>query len=276
MKNTVIFLAKGFSIFCVFAYFAILAYLYVRQADMIYMPDPVQTIPDGFEEKGYKQITVETEDSEKLVGWYKAPKQNGYVVIFFHGNGGALRGNWEYLNYVSNLTDGLLAIDYRGFGGSTGYPSVEGLNQDALAAFDYLIRQGISEDRIIIMGHSLGTGPAVYLASQKKAAALILLAGYSSILDIVQHRFPFYPSRYLLHENIDSMTYISSIRMPLFMMHGMQDTIIPYRFGRKLFEAAPEPKQMISPEHESHVFIFNPAAMKPMEDYIDALKSVEK
>ena len=109
-------------------------------------------------------------------------------------------------------------------------------------------------------------------ASQNNIAALILLAPYSSIEDIVKDKFPYFPIKILLTENIDAMKHIQTIKAPLLVMHGLSDKVIPYLIGQKLFDAASSPKKIILMENEGHEFPHKIGTLAPIQSFLKEKK----
>lgn len=208
--------------------------------------------------KGEISPTIEdcnftAEDGVKLHGWLCTPHRNTdgkiepvpyeMTLLWFHGNAGNITMRYDLVKALMNIPVRILIIDYRGYGKSEGTPSEEGIYKDARAAWNYLtVERETSPDRIIIFGKSLGGAPAVDLASQVDAAGLIVQSSFSSAAEMSRRMMPFLP-RFLLRTKMDSATKIKDVHCPKFFIHSTADEIVPYRLGRKLFDAAPEPKE---------------------------------
>jgi pimeloyl-ACP methyl ester carboxylesterase len=197
------------------------------------------------------EVTVNTPDGEALFGWltYADPaKANGQWVIFLHGNAGNI-SDMEYpRRYVALSKMGLnvLAIDYRGFGKSTGTPSEQGLYTDAQSAYDYLRKtRKVSSDDIVIYGYSLGTGVASELASHNHAGGLVLEAPYTSLPAIGAGQYPWLPVSMLMKNRYDTKGRISKVNYPLLILHATEDKIIPYAEGEAVLAAATSAKSMV-------------------------------
>ncbi len=260
-KNLVIFLGTFFLIWMIG--------LYALQNRIIFARKPFQVTPQEVGLNHFDMVSIPTQDGETLVTWYKKPVNEGRVILFLHGSGGSLLRFAPIIAQLDPLSDGVLAIDYRGFGGSTGSPDAEGLYDDALSSMAWLKNKGISSDRIAVAAYSLGTGPAVRIATKEAVSALILMAPYSSIKEVAQSRFPFYPISLLLEENLNAMDDIQNIKAPLLVIHGTEDRVIPWRFGKKLFDAAPEPKKFITLIDGGHRFVYQPNSMTIVGKFLD-------
>ena len=169
-------------------------------------------------------------------------------VLYLHGNASnvATRLNILHCERLRALGLNVLAAEYRGFGGMEGVPTEAGLDADARSAYAYL-RQSLHADprRIIIYGWSLGSAVAVDLASHVDEAAVVLEGAPASVVAIGERRYPFFPIRLLIRNPFESIRKIDKIGSPVLFLHSSPDEIIPFEEGRRLFEAAPEPKQFV-------------------------------
>ena len=139
---------------------------------------------------------------------------------------------------------GLIAVSFRGYAGSSGSPTESGLLQDAEAAYAFAM-QHYAPERIVVWGYSLGTGPAVALAANRRIGKLILEAPFSSIADVAAAAFPFVPARWFIRDQFHSDQRILNVTAPVLIMHGGKDRTIPIRFGERLYELARQPRQMV-------------------------------
>ena len=140
----------------------------------------------------------------------------------------------------------VLAPEYRGYNGLEGPPSEATVAADARAAYDYLRdREGIPAERLVIFGWSLGAAVAVGLASTVDARAVVLEGAPSSIAAIGQERYPLFPIRWIIRNPFNAIETVGGIRAPLLFLHSRDDTIVPYKEGRRLFDAAPSPKTFV-------------------------------
>jgi len=169
-------------------------------------------------------------------------------VIFLHGNASTIASRMNILHYEHLRALGLnvMAPEYRGYGGIDGAPSEAGLAEDAGRAYQYLREhEHVDPRRIVIYGWSLGSAVAVTLASRVDEAAVILEGAPASVVGIGQQRYPYFPVRLLIRNPFESIARIGAAGSPLLFLHSPEDAVIPIAEGRRLFEAAPPPKQFV-------------------------------
>ncbi len=157
------------------------------------------------------------------------------VILYFHGNAGDLSRWGEITEYFVNRNYDVLVMDYRTYGKSSGKLSEKALFHDAQYCYDFL-KALYAEEEITVYGRSLGTGFATYIGANNQPYQVILETPYYNIVDVAKHRFPFLPINYLLHYPIKSNEFISQINCPVSMIHGTEDSVVPYASGKKLFE----------------------------------------
>lgn len=243
VRNLVLFLLG----LLLLGYGAVVALLVYNENSLVYFPEPGPvSVPAGLP---IEPVRFTTPDSIHLTGWIIPPERDSsYWLLVFHGNAGniATPGRPEHAAQMRRLGLGLFAIDYRGYGDSDGRPSEAGLYRDARAAYDYLtsVRQ-VPSSRIVIYGHSLGSAVAVELATRVPAAGLIIEGALTSVPDRGAELYPFLPVRLIARNRFPSLERIRTLRMPLLVLHGREDVTIPPVHGRRLFEAAPEPKTFV-------------------------------
>ena len=227
------------------AYMLVLGLLFGFQRQLLYLPS--REAPDLTESGAARlmePVRLTTADGLEILSWYRPPSAPGAPVLaLFHGNGGHIGHRVPKMKPYIEAGYGALLVGYRGYGANPGRPSEEGLYADARAALDFLARQQIGADRLVLYGESLGSAVAVQMASERSAAALILEAPMTSVAAVAQARYPVFPVRWLVRDRFDSLAKIDTVRSPLLLIHGERDTVIPIHFGRALFEAANEPKE---------------------------------
>jgi fermentation-respiration switch protein FrsA (DUF1100 family) len=222
-----------------------LAVLFLAQRSFIFpIPQAARTSPSaaGFPEAEEHLLT--TADGEKVIVWHVPAKPGHPVVLYFHGNGDFLAGFFGRFRELIADGTGIVALSYRGYAGSSGRPSEQGLLQDAAAAYAFTAPR-YGADRIVAWGFSLGSGVAVALAAEQPVAKLILEAPYTSIADVAASAFPIFPIRLVMRDPFHSDRCIARVTAPLLIMHGARDPTIPIGLGKRLFALAHEPKQFV-------------------------------
>ncbi len=191
----------------------------------------------------YRDLALVAEDGVRLHGWFVPAPGATRTLLIFHGNAGNISHRLEWIRMLHDLGCHVLIVDYRGYGKSEGSPFEEGLYRDARAAHVWWARErsGAGES-LVIMGESLGGSVAVDLAAQTNPAGLILQSTFSSAWDMAKTMLPLGVLQPLTSIHFDSVSKMSRIRCPKLVIHGDRDEIVPFRLGRKLYDAAPPPK----------------------------------
>jgi fermentation-respiration switch protein FrsA (DUF1100 family) len=228
-------------------------YLFATQQRFIFEPSPVlQTTPERVG-VSYEELRIASgsgSERGELNGWWiPAGQRDAPTFLYLHGNDnniGYVR-EVEHARSFHGMGYNLLMIDYRGYGKSTGGPPSEAkMYEDAESAWNYLIRQrGLAPQRTFIYGHSLGGAVAIDLAVRHpEAAGVVEESSFTSIRAMGAVKFGFTPPSFLLNSRFDSLSKISSLKIPLLVIHGTWDKLVPYRMGQQLFDAAPQPKTL--------------------------------
>ena len=236
---------KWIAIILAAGYLAGLALLYFKQRDILFpIPTSERTAPAaaGFPEA--EEHVLAASDGEKVIVWHVPARPGRPVILYFHGNGDFLAGLVGRFKTMTADGTGLVALSYRGYAGSSGAPSEDGLLRDGAAAYSFATAR-YDAQRIVAWGFSLGTGVAVAVASEHPIRKLILEAPYTSIADVAAAQFRFVPVRLLIRDPFHSDERIARVTVPLLIVHGAQDRTIPIAFGERLFALAHEPKHFI-------------------------------
>lgn len=199
----------------------------------------------GIAVPGSTRLAISTPDGEQLAAWYLQPQSaSAPVFLFFHGQGGGLVFQVTRWARIKAMGAGALVIAYRGYPGSTGSPSEAGLAIDARAAYDWLASRHKPE-RIVIHGHSLGSGVAISLAAQVPARALVLEAPFTAAVDVAAERFPWAPVNLLMFDQFRSREVAPRVKMPVIIVHGDADRVISVVHGARLAALITAPKQFV-------------------------------
>ena len=226
------------------------ALLYVFQDALIFFPQP--TPLQHREQFAGHAITLK-HDGKQLQGWYVpgVVSRSRPLVIYYGGNAEEVSGNlWD----LPRLQAGAyLFMNYRGYGGSQGKPSQKALCRDALHILDTMTdREKIPLEHVVLMGRSLGSGVAVYVASQRQVRGVILITPFDSLLNVARHHYPYLPVRLLLKHPFDSAVLAPAIRTPALIMIGREDTIIPNKRSTQLAQVWGGPVATVTIDHVGH------------------------
>jgi hypothetical protein len=253
-------------------YAGVVAAMYLAQRSFLFpIPTTARTTPKAAGFAQAEENVLTTADGERVIVWHVAPQPGRHVVIYFPGNGDTLAGSAGRFEEITSDGTGLMALSYRGYAGSSGRPSEQGLLSDAAAIYAFAAAM-YDPARIVLWGFSLGSGVAVAVAEEHPVRGLILEAPYSSIADVAAAAFPFLPARYLLKDTFRSDLRIERVAAPLLIMHGAQDATIPIAFGERLFAMAHEPKQFVRFDGGGHADLGSFGAIETARQFIGALK----
>jgi pimeloyl-ACP methyl ester carboxylesterase len=277
MKKLIMRLLIGVFVLTVIGYACIIVYLMTQETKLVFYVTygkPVRLVPPDSTQLKYKRIEILSEDGVKLVGWAILSQKDTLTspwLLFCHGNASDI----SYIDYIeryklfTNLGLNVLTFDYRGFGESDGKPSEAGLYKDVMASYNYLtVIRHIQPQRIIIYGHSLGTGVAIELATRVPAACIVAEGGFQSVPEVAHQMYPFIPMRLLVRNRFMSIDKIGRITMPKLIIHSSDDEINPISEGRALYEKALPPKRFLE-IRGSH----DPAPMESKESFCNGLTS---
>jgi len=254
------------------AYGGALAVLYFKQRAMLFPSPPVgRTAPEAAGLPEAEEHVLTTADGERIIVWHLAARPGHRVVLYFPGNGDALAYLAARFRNIASDGTGVIALSYRGYAGSSGRPSETGILADAAAMFAFA-RTLYDPGRMVLWGHSLGSGVAVATAADQPLGGLILEAPYTSIVDVAASVFPYFPVRYLIKDPFRSDERIAQVRAPLLIMHGAQDSTIAIRFGEQLFALAHEPKQFVRFDQGGHNDLDQFGATETARQFIAGLK----
>ena len=258
----------------VFFYVLLLTVVFFFQRNLLYHPSVNNYLKNQVvnEPTEIEKVKITTEDKIELLGWFYNKNINKFkTILFFHGNAGSLENRTYKLNHFKDLKVNFLIIAWRGFSGNKGQPNEINLYKDAESAIKWLKTKGINEKNIILYGESLGTGVAVEVAQNKKYAGVILESPFTSMVNLGRKYYPFFPVRFLLKDKFESYKKINKISVPILIMHGEVDKIVPYAMGKKMYELANEPKFFYSQEYGDHMIEYDEKLLLSLKKFIQSL-----
>lgn len=234
-------------------YLALLGFLMMLERSLIFRPTRAEE--EWYDRTSFakQDVWLDLSTGERIHAWWCTSSKSQWYVLYCHGNAGNLSFREPLIDlWLKRVGAAVLIFDYPGYGRSPGRAHEKNCYASGHAAYQWLRRQGISPERIVLFGESLGGGVAVELAISEPHAALVLLATFTSIPDIAQEIFPFVPARWLVRTRFDNLRKIRQYSGPLLVIHGQQDTLIPPQHAQRLFEACPssQKKLLLVPGHD--------------------------
>ncbi|MGA8165303.1 MAG: alpha/beta hydrolase [Waddliaceae bacterium] len=235
------------------AYLIIVVFFYFFQRSMIYLPDQYFPSPEAAGVPQMNVASLPTQDGLVLHAWYRAPSEPRLpTLVYFHGNAGSIADRAMIVKPFLDEGYGVLLMTYRGYSGNPGKPDEQGLYQDARAAMNFLHEKGVQDRCIVLYGNSIGAAVAVQIAAEYPVALVILQAPFTSLADVGKTHYPFFPVKWLVKDQFDSIAKAGNIAAPVLIIHGENDTIIPPALSHQLFLAFSEPKQIIAISNRGH------------------------
>jgi len=256
----------------ILGYCAVMAFMAVNQRSFLYVPAPAWQAPADYGLPQAERREIRAADGTPLLGWWIAPKRaDAPVYLYFHGNADGLNRRATRFGYLAQNGAGVLAISYRGYGGSGGHPKEADLLADA-ATIHAALAAEFPASRIIAFGESLGTGVALHLASTRPVAGVLLDSPYLSILHRAQATYPWLPVAWLLTDTFRSDLWISGVNAPILILHGTADDLIPNADSERLAALA-KPGQVTRKLYpgQPHVVPLNQGPMPDIENFVKQL-----
>ncbi|MDR6833035.1 MULTISPECIES: alpha/beta hydrolase [unclassified Sphingopyxis] len=253
-------------LFVLVLFVAATALLYAQQRRLIF-PAPAQ-YPQAAP-SGLRLVSTQTDDGLRLSAFYRAAQPGQRTILFFHGNGDNLLGAIEATRGPAANGNGLLLVEYRGYGGNPGSPGEAGLYRDGEAAMRWLNDAGVAARDVIVVGNSIGSGPATEMALRHDVAALMLVSGFSSLPDVVGEAMPFVP-RALVRDRFDNADKLARVKAPVFLMHGDADTLVTPANLTRLRRARPDATVALV-AGAGHELAYTAAAQAILVDWVNGL-----
>ena len=255
-------------------YIFLLIIVFLFQRNLLYHPSVDNYLKDDLaaEPSEIEKVTIITADKIDLTGWfYNKDIEKFKTILFLHGNAGSLGNRTYKLNHFKDLNVNFLIIAWRGFSGNKGKPNEMGLYEDAKSAIRWLNTKGIQDKNIILYGESLGTAVAIEIAQEKKYAGVVLESPFTSMVNMGKKYYPFFPVSFLLKDKFESYKKINKIFIPILVMHGKVDRIVPYEMGKKIYELANRPKFFYSQEYGDHMLDYDEKLLFTLKQFISSL-----
>lgn len=241
------------SIVILLAYGGLVLAAYLFQRNLQYFPSTARVAPRDAGLQNVRELTLTTPDSETLIAWHALAAPNMPTILYFHGNALGLVDRAERIARYQALGFGFFISAYRGYAGSTGTPSEQALIADAHLIYNHVRNLGVESQDIVLFGESLGTGVATQLAAKVDVGALILESPFTSTADVGSLKYPFLPVHWLMHDQFRSDQHIKKINVPILIVHGEKDKVVPAHMGAEMYDLANDPKEFMLIPESGHI-----------------------
>ena len=254
----------------VLIYLTITFILYYSQRSLLYHPSENNYSGDKLIVP-IDKVKILTDDNIELIAWHHKKKGNYKTILFLHGNAGSLENRIHKINHFNDMDVNFLIVAWRGFSGNKGKPSEQGLYIDGNSATRWLKNLGLNEEDIILYGESLGTGIATEIAQNSNFAGLILETPFTSMVDAAKNVYPYIPVGLLLKDRYENYKKIKNINIPILVMHGEADQIVPFRMGKKIYDIAKQPKYSHFTKYDDHMMEYDENLISELKKFIKSL-----
>lgn len=268
----------SFFLSLVFAYVLVLVLVRVFESRLIFFPDYPGRLEGDWHPRGLnvEDVWLTASDGVKLHAWWIPDDRARFTVLAFHGNASNIANRAPTYEFLHEAHVNVFALEYRGYGRSEGKPSEAGIYRDAEAAYEYVVKsKGIDHKTIVSFGQSLGTAVAARLASQRQVAGVVLEAPFPSASRVARKAFWFLPGVSLLtYGQFDTRSRLKEIHAPVLVVHCSQDPVIPYQFGREVYEEALPPKNFLQVNgycHEESSLIAPTQYRVTLQEFLNSL-----
>lgn len=239
---------KGLLLFALFMLLAVLsarAIVKLAEPRLLFFPKTGLELNPSF--YGLKFVDVVIRSGEfDIHGWFFPGSRSKRFVVFYHGNAGNMSDRLDFIRFMKPSGLNFLMIDYRGYGRSQGWPSIEGIGEDAVAAVGWMSeKRKVPLNRIVLWGRSLGASAALIAAKRYPGVSgVIVESGFVSMRKMASEIYPFLPAAFVT-DGFDNRLIVSRISVPKLFIHGVEDTLIPFRHTEELYLRAVGPKRLM-------------------------------
>jgi fermentation-respiration switch protein FrsA (DUF1100 family) len=240
----------------------------------IYIPDRTRIAPKDAGLAGVEEIVLKAADGTKLIAWYLPAREPKPTLLYFTGNSGNVANRAGKIATIGSDGYGVFMLNYRRYGGSEGRPTEARNAADAVSAYDCLRGLGVAPQDIVAYGESLGTAVATRLSLQRQVKALVLEAPFTSCVDVGQLMWTGLPLNLIMVDQYRTIDRIAEVKVPLFIVHGGRDNIIPLDLARRVYHRANEPKSLVVVPQAGHNDLFERGAWEKVLGFLDSLRPV--
>ena len=257
---------------------AVTALMLVLEKQLIYFPQKALPLTPATIGLRFEEARLQAEDGVSLDAWHLPLEGARFTFLVCNGNAGNMAYRLDRAQLMqAELGASVLLFDYRGFGRSAGRPDEAGTYRDARAAYRFLVEaKGLAPDSLVLFGESLGAAIATHLAVENSAAGLILESPFTSIADMARAAYPFLPPvGPLIRTRYETLAKVPRVSMPVFVLHGERDEIVPFAQGRRVFEAAPQPKRFFAipaAGHNDTYLVGGDAYWRALREFLGSLR----
>ena len=246
---------------------------FIGQRRLMYFPNRARVAPAQVGLADVEEKVLHTPDGARVLAWYGKARPGQPTLLYFHGNGGSLFERAERVRRFMGAGWGIYIMTYRGYGGSSGFPSEAANVADAGLAYDDVTAQGVAAEKLFLYGESLGTSIAARIALDRPAAGLVLEAPFTSAVAVGARAYPYLPVALLLKDRYETDAFIARVRMPLLILHGERDRTIPVSMGRELYKLARAPKRLAIFPNGGHsdLYLADRGALSAIKEWMSDL-----
>lgn len=256
-------------------YLAVVLFMYINQRNYTYFTTPISLNPQVHAIKDLRIVQMRNKnESLELTSWYVPSRKEGFpTIVYFHGNASNLAMSIEKGRPFIDHGYGFLIAEYRGYSGNLGKPTEMNLYSDARGWVKWLLNEeSLKQQNIILYGESLGTGVAVHMATEfNNIKALVLEAPYTSLPDVGQSAYKILPVKLLMKDRYNNIDKIKNVSAPTLFLHGKKDKVVPYKFGKSLFDNANTNKKLVSFDNGNHWNLYNLGAFTEIVKFFQSL-----
>jgi fermentation-respiration switch protein FrsA (DUF1100 family) len=254
----------------IFLLFCIVARLLHRY--FLYIPNPTRVAPKDAGLLVTEEVVFKAGDGTRLIAWYRPAQPGKPTLLYFQGNCGNAADRAGKIKAIGSDGYGVFMLNYRRYGGSGGRPTEKRIAADAVSAYDYLRGLGVAPHDIAVYGESLGTAVATRVSLQREVMALVLEAPFTTVVDVGRLMWPLLPLQYIMADQYRTIDRIGEVTVPLFIIHGGRDNVIPLDHARRVLHAANEPKTLSVVPRAGHNDLFEQGAWTRVRDFLASLQ----
>jgi fermentation-respiration switch protein FrsA (DUF1100 family) len=250
-------------------YAGVVAFMYVYQDKLLYPGSAAGERAGAVGLTDVVEVQIRTDDGLSLLAWWLPPPQGRATVLYFHGNAGTLADRADKFRQFAAGGYGLLMPAYRGYSGNAGAPAQDRLIEDAATAARWLAKEAPGVP-VVYLGESLGGSVALHLSLRFPPKAIVTEGAFDSAAQLAQARYPVLPAALLIRDKWDSAKLAPQVTVPVLVLHGRHDRVVPLAHGERLFAALPEPKRFVLVEAGGHVDLFDHGAARSVMAWLAA------